>query len=74
MSPIRTLSYKGFPATIYYTIGSYSNIGEYLSRYSMLELHDTSSVGDIASMPLSRRLDRCDRVIQNESGDYGGNV
>ena len=25
--------------------------------------------------PLSRRLDRCDRVIQNESGDpFGGNV
>ena len=25
--------------------------------------------------PLSRRLDRCDRVIQNESGDsIGGNV
>ena len=29
----------------------------------------------IADRPLSRRLDRCDRVIQNESRDpFGGNV
>ena len=35
----------------------------------------TTRVGNASYRPLSRRLDRCDRVIQNESRDpFGGNV
>ena len=38
-------------------------------------LLDLIQVAFLAHRPLSRRLDRCDRVIQNESRDpFGGNV
>ena len=47
----------------------------FLVNHMELFLHILLVVYNVQYRPLSRRLDRCDRVIQNESRDpFGGNV
>ena len=47
-----------------------------MTPQNVIQLHvHTTHVLYASNRPLSRRLDRCDRVIQDESGDSnGGNV